>query len=136
MKYSRQLECHFDQCDPAGVLFYGQAFTIGHQTVECFLQHIGIPWADWFNHPEWIVPVRHAEADYTNKLHAGEKMKAILQVFKSKKSSVGFRIELVNEENVVCVVVKSIHVFVDRKTGDKSRVPEDYAHRISRYLEE
>lgn len=134
MKFSRQIDCHFDQCDPAGILFYGQAFTIGHQTIESFLQHIGIPWKDWFDHSDWAVPVRHAEADFTQKLRAGEKIKAILQVFKSKKTSVGFLVTLVNEEGNTCVAVKTVHVFVDRQSGEKTPIPKDFAHRISRYL--
>ena len=134
MKFSRQLNCHFDQCDPAGVFFYGQAFTIAHQTIESFLQHIEIPWGDWFDHPNWAVPIRQAEADFTHKLMAGEKFKAILQVFKLKKSSLGFQVELINEKGETCVIVKSIHVFVSKKSGEKIHTPKDFARRIRHYL--
>jgi len=128
------LNCHFNQCDPAGVLFYGQAFTIAHQTIENFLQHIGISWKDWFDSPDWAVPIRQAEADFTHKLMAGEKFKAILQVFKLKKSSLGFQVRLVNEKEECCLVVKSIHVFVNKKSGEKINIPKDFVRRISRYL--
>jgi len=134
VKFSRQLQCHFDQCDPAGVLFYGQAFTIAHQTIECFLQHIGISWKDWFDSPNWVIPVRQTEANFTHKLVAGEKFKAILQVFKSTKTNVGFQVRLVNEKGDTCAVVQSIHVFVSKGSGKKTSISKEFIHRMNRYL--
>lgn len=134
MKFSRPLTCHFDQCDPAGILFYGQVFFICHQTIEDFIQHIGIHWQDWFNDPQLAVPVRHAQAEYTLPIRAGEKFKAVLHLHKLGASSVGFEVNLINMDGGTCATIRSVHVFVHRTTGKKANIPGVFKDRLHRYL--
>ncbi|MCB0365988.1 MAG: acyl-CoA thioesterase [Bdellovibrionaceae bacterium] len=134
MKFSRQLTCHFDQCDPAGIMFYGHVFTISHQTIECFLQHIGIGWEEWFRHPTYAVPVRHSEADFTVPIRAGEKFKAVLEITKMGKTSLSFTVTLQNEQGQACAVIKSAHVFVNKSDGQKASLPSEFSERLQRYL--
>jgi acyl-CoA thioester hydrolase/1,4-dihydroxy-2-naphthoyl-CoA hydrolase len=136
MKYSNTLTCHFDQCDPAGILFYGNSFTLSHQTIESFVQHIGIPWADWFNNPKYAIPVRHASSDFTLPIRAGEKFKTVLHIAKLGQSSVNFEVALQNEQGQTCALVKSTHVFVDKTTGNKAKIPSEFLDRLRRYLVE
>ncbi|MCB0362565.1 MAG: thioesterase family protein [Bdellovibrionales bacterium] len=134
MKFSRELSCHFDLCDPAGILFYGQAFFICHQTIEEFVQHIGIHWEEWFANPKLSVPVRHAEAEYTLPIHAGDKFKAVLQLNKLGSSSVCFEVNLINSKGESCAKVTNIHVFIDRESGKKTNIPGSFEDRLRRYL--
>lgn len=134
MKFSRQLSCSFDQCDPAGIMFYGHVFFICHQTIEEFIQHIGIPWDEWFNNRDLSVPVRHSEAEYLVPIRAGDKFKAILQLNKLGTSSLGFEVWLVNSEGATCTKVRSVHVFINRMSGKKTNIPGSYEDRLRRYL--
>ena len=55
----------FHLADPAGILFFGHAFTLFHQAFEHFvIEKLECPWDLWFQNPEWIVPIKRAEAEY------------------------------------------------------------------------
>ncbi|MCB0384798.1 MAG: thioesterase family protein [Bdellovibrionales bacterium] len=115
-------------------MFYGQAYTISHQTIESFLQHIGISWSDWFANPTYAVPVRHSEGDFTLPIKAGEKFKAVLEITKLGKSSLNFSVNLLNDQGESCAAVKSTHVFVNKVDGQKANIPSEFSERLQRYL--
>lgn len=116
----------FHMADPAGILFFGNAFSLFHQAFEHFVTEcLEIPWNTWFQNPEWIVPIRHAEAEYLKPLLAGEMCKISLSL--TAVSSSSFTIAASFEQKELCCSMKVVHVFCSRATKNKISIPEEFS---------
>lgn len=112
----------FHLADPAGVLFFGNAFTLVHQAFEYFVLHqLAYPWNSWFQNPEWIVPIRQAEAQYLQPIYAGQECQIELVV--SSLSTSSFTLTSTIHQNDACCMIKTVHVFCNRKTKQKMPIP-------------
>lgn len=112
----------FHLADPAGVLFFGNAFILVHQAFEHFVLHqLVCPWNLWFQNPEWIVPIRHAEAQYFLSIQAGQECQIELAV--SSLSNSSFTLSSSIQQNGLCCSIKTVHVFCHRETKQKMPIP-------------
>lgn len=134
MKYSKPWHCYFDQCDPAGILFYGQIFFMAHQMLEDFIRHSEISYPDWFHHPQWIVPIKSAQAQYLKPISCGEKINCSLSISKMGSSSLEFETVFINQDLITCAISNVLHVFVDRSVGKKIPIPQEIQLKIKPYL--
>lgn len=117
--------CHFDESDPSGLAFFGRLPEWSHRTIETFISESTIGWSGWFKHPEWAVPIRHLEADYTGPIAAGERVTSKLSVSEIGESSVRFTCEFFGQEGKSLAKVTTTHVFVDKRGFKKIRVPNE-----------
>lgn len=123
MAYKTQIFLPFHLADPAGIIFFGHVFTLAHQAYEEWIsKDLGIQWDDWFKNPNWIVPIKHAEADYMRPLIAGKICEVNLQLAEIRTSS--FRLDYAfNLNGEVCCIVKHVHVFCERSSMKKIDIP-------------
>lgn len=120
----------FHMADPAGILFFGNAFTLFHQAFEHFVtHHLETPWEEWFQNPEWIVPIRHAEVEYLKPILAGKTCRIALSLAGASTSS--FTIAATIEQEELCCSMKIVHVFCSRSTKNKISIPKKF-EQISR----
>ncbi len=115
----------FDEADGEGIVFFGNYFRMAHRALEHFLPQVGIPWENWFKHPEYGVPLRHAEADYKAPMRPGDRISVDVNTAKIGESSIEFTYLLTNSSNQHLASVRTIHVFVSRATMGKTAVPEE-----------
>lgn len=114
----------FNLADPAGIVFFGHAFTLMHQAFEHFvINQLKCPWDHWFHNDFWIVPIRHAEAHYSHPLIAGRKCSIEISVVARSKSS--FTLETTLRQDEICALIKTIHVFCDKNTKQKINIPDE-----------
>lgn len=112
----------FHLADPAGILFFGNAFTLFHQAFEHFILHqLTYPWKNWFQNPDWIVPIRQAEAQYLQPIFAGQE--CLIELAVSSTSHSSFTLTSTIHQNGVCCSIKTVHVFCDRMTKQKIPIP-------------
>ncbi len=114
---------HFDRCDPAGILFYGNYAILGHQVLEQYIPALGISWSEWFENKNFGVPIRKLDVDYLRSIFAGRQYVALAQVGTVKNSSVEFVVEFAEPGGEICARINSIHVFVDLTTAKKMMIP-------------
>src|SRR5947208_826750 len=120
--YQKELFIPFHLADPAGVVFFGHAFTLAHQALEAFVQEeLALPWAIWFQHEEWLAPIRHAEADYVKPLRVGLPCTVEIEIAVLGDSSATFHYTFYQEQ-VKCCSVKTVHVFCDRLISGKRAI--------------
>jgi acyl-CoA thioesterase FadM len=62
--FSSAYRIRFDDCDPAGIVFFGAWFGIAHGAVEDFLDHIGVPFAQLNGQRRVGTGMAHASADW------------------------------------------------------------------------
>lgn len=130
-----QFRVHFDDADPAKILFFGRYFNFAHKSVEEFVEQSGIGWKQWFAHAEWGVPLRHAECEYISPLFAGDVFTTHVQVSQIGTSSVGFFTDFYHEQRH-CARVKTTHVFFDFKQKKKCEIPDDIRSILKEHLME
>lgn len=114
----------FDDADGEGIVFFGNYFRLAHRALEQYLPLIGISWSEWFKHEQWGVPLRKVECEYLRPLRPGQTFQAKIQVAELSESTVTFDIDFVCESKVVAKL-RSTHVFVDRKSISKMKIPEN-----------
>lgn len=135
MKYKQNCFISFDQADPAGILFFGNIYTISHQALEQFIQHIGIRWEEWFNDSLLGAPIVHVDTQFKKPIRAGETYSVHINCFKLSQSTVGFQYEYINaDSNETHALVKTVHTFVDKAKLQKTNMPQIFHERLNRYL--
>src|SRR5436305_688381 len=121
-QYRYQCFVPFHLADPGGVLFFGNAFTLFHQAFEHFVVHqLACPWNEWFQNPEWIVPIRHAEAQYLQPIQAVRECQIELVV--SSISTSSFTLDSSIQQNGLCCSIRTVHLFCNRHTKQKMAIP-------------
>jgi len=130
--FSKETWISFGDADPQGILYYPRALDLAHTCLEEFWKGQRVGWKFWFQNPEFAVPIRHAECDFLSPLYVGENYQVRLGVSTIGESSVEFVCEILSSQ--VCVRVRTVHVFVDRKTFQKISVPEPVRELLSEGL--
>lgn len=124
----------FHLADPAGILFFGHAFTLFHQAFEQFVLHqLKYPWALWFQNPEWIIPIRNVEAEYLHPILAGQS--AQIEISVSSLSTSSFTLISSIRQEQLCCSIKTVHVFCHRLTKQKMPISADLQFRLHQLLD-
>ncbi len=110
--------------DSAGIMFFANAFMMAHDAFEKYLvKELGMGWDEWFQNSDWIVPIKQTEANYLSPIRLGKNCIIELEIEGVRNSSftVHYRI---NQDQVECCQLKTVHVFCDKKSGKKMGIPE------------
>lgn len=122
-----ELFIHFDDADPAGIVFFGNFYRLAHRALELALPQWNLTWADFFHDQRVGFPVRHCEADYMKPVRPGAPIYATVAVENLGETSVTFRTEFRESADVsgpVNAVVRVVHVCIDVKERKKTAIPE------------
>lgn len=119
----------FSDGDPAGIVFFANIFEIAHKTLELFKISEN-SWDSWFNDSQHGWPLRHAEAEFLAPIRVGRNVRTLLFLEKQGNRSIKFRCEIfqgggqrvnhsapsgeANTSDVLCAIVKTVHVKVER----------------------
>lgn len=128
---SMQFTVAFDEADGEGIVFFGNYFRLAHRALEAYLPTKGIAWAEWFHNPEWAVPLRHVDADYRQPLRPGDTFESEIQVSEIGESSLTFIFEFKTLTGQPIAILKTTHVFVDRKTRKKRAIPSSVRQSLT-----
>ncbi|RMG79660.1 MAG: acyl-CoA thioesterase [Bacteroidetes bacterium] len=123
---------NFYDCDPAGIMFYGNIYRVTHKAYELFLEHL-FPEQNVFTNQEVVLPIIHSEADYFNPLVTSDEVEVQIKVSSLKKSSFELNYEVIKGEKICCSV-KTVHVSVSKKTFEKIELPKELKERLENHL--
>lgn len=115
-------------------MFFGNVYSICHDIYEDFLTHVGITWKQYFQSPEFLVPIRHTECNYLKPLPVGESFEAHVSLSKIGDSSFEVRFRLQQDSNLHAEV-KIACVFVASHTRAKTTIPNWFRTKMTPYLE-
>ncbi len=123
MRFKQDILIPFHLVDAAGIMFFAHVFTLAHQAWEqCIIHSLKIAWSQWFQNPEWIVPVKHVEADYEKPLFSGSLCQIELEILEIKTSSFTISYHFY-QQGLKCCTIKMTHIFCDRLSGKKRDIP-------------
>ena len=132
MRYTSEIKINFHHADPAGIMYFANIFTFAHVIFEEFIQAAGFTWADWFQKPKLIVPIRHTQCNYLSPLYAGQTYEVSVRVSALKETS--FTVEYVFSKDSKCHAnVTMTHVYVDPNDGKKATIPTADRERLKQF---
>lgn len=114
----------FDAGDPAGIMFFPNYFVLSQRAWEHQLVAHQIPWAEWYDHPDWGVPLKHVQGDFLGMIRPGEKIAIHQSVKQLGTSSVTLKHDFFNAQNSLCASLETVHVFINKKTLSKRAIPD------------
>ncbi|MGE3386536.1 MAG: acyl-CoA thioesterase, partial [Bdellovibrionales bacterium] len=115
---------HFDDGDPAGIAFFANYFRLAERAFELSLNNSPITWQEWFDHPEWGVPLKHVEAEYKRPLRPGHKCFVRQRVTELGDSSLVLLSEVLDDQKNLCAEVRTTHVFINKQLMKKMSIPD------------
>lgn len=132
--FEHEIYLPFHLSDSAGIVFFGHVYAIAHEAYELFVQEkLNIKWDDWFDNPEWILPIRQSKADYFAPLTSGKKYLIRMSIPKITLSSMNLTFNFEKEEKIHCQV-ETIHVFCDRTTKAKIPIPNKVRESLQNFV--
>lgn len=112
----------FHLADPAGIVFFAHVFTLCHQAYEKFVTtNLAFKWQEWFQNPEWILPIRATHASYQAPLFAGQECHIHLALSKLTPSSFTLSFQFLQPH--LCCEVTTTHVCCTKLTQTKRELP-------------
>ena len=131
--YKKEFTLRFQHCDPAGILFYPKIYELAHETLESFVESHFSSYNIWFSHPEYAVPIVHAEADFKIPMKLNNEI--TVEVYKTHQGESSLQFEFHfkktnGDKLLTCALVKSVHCFIDKKTMKKTAIPESIAKKF------
>jgi acyl-CoA thioesterase FadM len=131
--FKTTLKVTFREADLAGIMFFGNIYGLAHDAFEDFIVATGFKWKEWFNTPEYIIPIRHSEADYEAPFIPGEEYDVTVSV--KKLGTTSFAIGYVfSAGDKIHGQVEMVHVVMDAKTKKPIPLPGLIRERLSPYL--
>ena len=127
--FKEKIKISFYDCDPAGILFYANLFKFAHKAYEALISSFDLP-INYFENNEYVVPIIHAEGDYSIPMKPGVEINVSVEVTQIRKSSFELSYKFINNNSKVCAEVKTVHVFVDNKSFEKISIPVQVLKKI------
>ncbi|MCK6598868.1 MAG: acyl-CoA thioesterase [Bdellovibrionaceae bacterium] len=138
MNYIYHHQISFDQCDPAGILFFANTWDICHRVYESWLLSLNPKWVFWFENQDWAIPIVNSEASFLRPIKPGTIMQVHLCLNKISDSSFTSVYEFIEEgasQRKTLTQCQITHVFVDKKTFKKIYVPSEVKTLFEPYLQ-
>ena len=132
--YSYKSKIYFPQCDPAGVIFFGEVFKSAHECYERFMAENNYE-TMLFNSNEYAFPIVHSEANYYSPLRLHNNVSIDLHVEKIGNTSYTIVYKFLSGDKLKAVV-KTAHVCISRQSGDKESLPDRLVDILSQHLVE
>lgn len=133
--FKTQTTIKFHQADPAQIMYFANVFSLAHDAFEEFIVAAGYSWSEWFKTSEYLIPIRHVEADFKNPFLPGQTYNISVYVESLGQTSFKMKYELTSE-GLLHAKVTMVHAVLDSKTKQKLNLPEVMKSRLSPYLAE
>ena len=117
--------------DAAGILFFGNYFRMAHDAYEAFMESIGFSFSQIIKDADFLVLIARAEADYEKPLRLGEKVTVELEIEDIGQTSFALSYSFKNAHEDIAATIKTVHVTVEKKSGDKIPLPEKLREKLA-----
>lgn len=129
----------FREADPVGIMFFGNIYGFAHDAFEEFIMAAGYKYEEWFEEKNYLIPIRHSEADYLAPLKPGQTYDITVMVASFGQTS--FKMKYIfsqqdkDQKDRVHAVVSMVHAVIEAKSMQKSSLPQIMRTRLQPYLE-
>ncbi len=124
---------NFFDCDPAGILFYGNIFFFCHTAYEELISSFNLKINYWQN-DEFVVPIIKSTADYLKPFKYGDELTIEVCANELRESSFELNYKCSNQSGDVCAEVSTVHVLIDKKTRQKKELTPEIKDGLRYHL--
>ena len=124
---------NFFDCDPAGILFYGNIFFFCHSAYEELISSFNLNTNYWQN-DEFVVPIIKSNADYQRPFKCGDEITIELNTTDLRESSFELNYKCINLSGDLCAEVNTVHVLIDKKTWQKKELTPEIKDGLKNHL--
>lgn len=133
--FSVKKRISFYDCDPAGILFFARVYEICHSAYEEMIRSFNLR-EDYWTNDNFVVPILKSEASYHKPIKYGEMITIEMITGNLRDSSFELNYEIKNEQNEACTKVKTVHIFVDKKSWKKTNLVKEVKEGLQKHLAE
>jgi len=112
------------QTDAAGVMFFGEYFTVAHDAYQGFMRHIGLPLVSFLNEHDFLPLIVHAECDYKQAVFTDDELVVAVSVARLGRGSFELSYVIGREDQQPVAMVRTVHATVDKSTHQPISLPE------------
>jgi 1,4-dihydroxy-2-naphthoyl-CoA hydrolase len=131
IKEAYRIQLH--DTDAAGILFFANQFRIVHDVYERFMGRLGFGFRDRFEKRDFIIPIVHAEADFSRPLRVGDDIEITLSVGRVGQTSFILNYHLTDLEGRTVGKAVTVHVTIDPDTGVKIDLPDAFRRKLAEW---
>lgn len=124
----------FREADPVGIMFFGNIFAFAHDAFEEFIVTAGYSYEEWFKEKNFLIPIRHTDADFLAPFFPGQCYDIKVTVLSFGETSFKMKY-LFCQKDRVHAVVTMVHAVISAQTMKKTALPELMKTRLKPYLE-
>lgn len=132
MKFRTKRRVNFFDCDPAGIMFFGNAFRLIHSAYEEMISSFGID--DYWLSDNFLVPITRTSLEFQNPVKAGEIVIIEIEVKQLREHSFELEYLCGDEKGNKFFTSDTVHVFTDHNFG-KIRIPGNIFDKLKEYSE-
>lgn len=110
--------------DAAGLLYFPNLFNLAQETLEAFMESVGLDIGLILRTTHFMFPVVHAEGDFKKQMYAGQRLRITLDLEQVGTTSFALAYRILDRgEDEVLAAARVVHVVVDRHDGTKKPLP-------------
>ncbi|MBD3258691.1 acyl-CoA thioesterase [candidate division GN15 bacterium] len=123
--YNHRTTVSLYDTDGAGLLFFGNHFRLHEDAYEAFLEEHWLSVGQVLREGRWLIPLVHAEADYNFPLTVGDRLVIRMSCETLSEHSFVLVSVFYKDGTAEAARVRTVHVLVDRQSGDKAPLPDN-----------
>lgn len=128
--FTSEYQIKFSDCDPAGVLFFANAFVLCHNALENMLTVNNIA-EEYFSCREFLFPVYTAQSHFLKKMKLHQVVYINLVCNELRESSFSISYRITDSEQNELARIETVHICVDANKTNKAHLP-DYLTAVLR----
>lgn len=115
---------HLRDTDAAGLIYFPNLFNLAQETLEAFMESVGLNIGLVLRTTHFMYPVVHAEGDFKKQMYAGQKLRITLELEQVGTTSFALAYRVWDRgEDEELASARIVHVVVDRHDGTKKPLP-------------
>ncbi|KJS37920.1 MAG: hypothetical protein VR70_11375 [Rhodospirillaceae bacterium BRH_c57] len=131
--FVRRKLVRFHHCDPAGIVFYPQYFTMFNELVEdWFTEGMDLPFADLHVEQRLGTPTAHIECKFMEPSRVGDILDFVLAVTSLGKSSINVAVSVSVDFNERLIARQTL-VLVSLDTMKSIPIPDDLRAKLEKF---
>ena len=119
--------------DAAGLLFFTNQLVYAHEVFEMFMVEIGFSLNQIITVEPFLVPIVHAESDYSSKLAVGDQLEAALESLEIGNTSFTLNYSLTGDRGQTIGRAQTVHVAIDKKSHEKIPLPDEFRQALQEF---
>lgn len=131
-KFEYQFRVAFHEVDPGGVMFYAHLFTRAHEAFSSLMAACGFDLAEVVRDGSYLIPIVHAQADYSAPLRFGDETKITVQPTDIGRSSLRMHYDFLLDDSL-CACAETVHVFVSSGSRETISIPDRLNQHLQNY---